>query len=52
MGLSEPIGPCESTAPIAKLEASVVNINSLEKSGYCRMGSLVNNFLHFSKQSM
>mgnify|MGYP006263955451 CR=1 FL=1 len=37
--------PCDKIAPKATLEASVVKMNGLEKSGYCKMGALVNKFL-------
>lgn len=33
-GLSDPILPCDKTAPIAKFDASVVRMNGLVKSGY------------------
>lgn len=37
--------PCESMAPIATSDESVVNINSLLKAGDCNIGSLYQNFL-------
>lgn len=52
IGLSDPIFPCERTAPIAKSEASVVSIKGFSKSGYSNIGAFVNISLHFSNDSM
>jgi hypothetical protein len=41
-GKSLPICLCDNTAPAPSFDASVVRINSLEKSGYCQIGGDIN----------
>ena len=49
MSRSLPPCICVNTALIAKPEASVVNMNSLEKSGRARMGAVIMHLLRSLK---
>lgn len=46
------MGPCDKIPPIAKVDASVVILNGLLKSGYANIGSLINSSLHKLKHSI
>lgn len=52
MGLSLCTGPCDETAPIIKLLASVVSIKGYKKSGCERIASLESRVLQNSKASL